>query len=133
MAAAPVPIDFRWSSQGGILMDGTGDIADTSGTMDSIPDIVRSRLKAALNGWKLYQIGAGLTKALGQANSNEVEVAIQRRGGSTLSNNFLSTGSFTVSTLQLGDSITIFVYIQNVLIATVTVTQVADSLEVTLA
>ena len=127
------PIDFRWSSQGGILLDGTGDIADTTGTMDSIQDIARSRLKAGLNGWKLYQIGAGLKRALGQANSNEVEVAIQRRAVSVLSNDFLAPGSFTVSTLTLGDSLTLFLYIQNTLITTVTVSVATNSLEVTLA
>jgi hypothetical protein len=130
---AATPIDFRWSSQGGVLMDGTGDIADTTGTMDSIQDIVRSRLKAGLNGWKLYQIGAGLKRALGQANSNEVSVVIQRRVVSVLTNDFLAPGSFTVSTIALGNAITIYVYIQNTLISTVTVTVAMDSLEVTLA
>jgi hypothetical protein len=130
---AATPIDFRWSSQGGILLDGTGDIADTTGTMDSIQDIVRSRLKSALDGWKLYQIGAGLIRALGQANNNEVEIAIQRRVVSTMTNDFLAPGSFTVSTLPLGDALTVFVYIQNTLVASATITPVADSLEVTFA
>ena len=42
--------------------------------MDSIQDIVRSRLQAALNGWKLYPaIGAGLDVEVGGVRSYSIQ------------------------------------------------------------
>lgn len=125
-----VPVDYRWSSQGGLLLDGTGDIADTSGTMDSVLDMVRSRVKAAIDGWKMYRIGAGLRRALGQANSNELEVVVKRRLISALTNNFLKASDFSVTTLVLGDTMTLYVYVQNALVVSVTASTVSDSLDI---
>lgn len=123
-------IDFRSSSRGGMLMDGTGDIAYTVDALESKQDITRSRLRAALDGFQLYPIGAGLNKALGQANSNEVEVVLKRRTVATLTNGFMPSGSFTVRTLRLGDAMTVFVYNQDTLLASATVSAPANSLEV---
>ena len=52
--------DFQWTSAGGVLLDAIGDIAVYDTPMDSIQNMVRTRIKADLDGWQLYQIGADL-------------------------------------------------------------------------
>lgn len=110
-------VDFCWQSQGGVMIDGTGDIACTDdSTMDSVVDIVRSRLKAALNGWKLYAIGADLQSAVGQAIDPELELTLQRQVTQSLSDGFLSQSQFQVTTLVTGSKILVLVYLDSQLI-----------------
>jgi hypothetical protein len=110
-------VDFCWQSQGGVMIDGTGDIACTDdSTMDSVVDIVRSRLKAALNGWKLYAIGADLQSAVGQAIDPELELTLQRQVSQSLSDGFLSQSQFQVTTLVTGSKILVLVYLDSQLI-----------------
>ena len=72
-----MPIDLKWMSQGGVLLDG-GDIA-LCDPLEGIKDMVRTRLKAALNAWKLYAIGADLEDFIGNAISDELEVSLRRQ------------------------------------------------------
>ena len=110
-------VDFCWQSQGGVMIDGTGDIACTDdSTMDSVVDIVRSRLKAALNGWKLYAIGADLQSAVGQAIHPELELTLQRQVTQSLSDGFLSQSQFQVTTLVTGSKVLVLVYLDSQLI-----------------
>jgi len=52
--------------------------------MDSIQDIVRSRLQAALNGWKLsLGIGADLDVEVGGVTNPEFVLSVQRRENTT--------------------------------------------------
>ena len=105
-------VDFQWQSQGGLLIDGTGDIACTSeSTIDSAVDIVRSRLKAALNGWKLYAMGADLQAGVGEAVGPELELTLKRQVTQSLSDGFLPRGSFQVETLSMGGLIRVLVYL----------------------
>lgn len=59
--------DFRWTSLGGVLVDGRGDIATTLSAREELETMVATRLKAAFNGWKLYQIGANLQAFIGSS------------------------------------------------------------------
>jgi hypothetical protein len=96
-------MDFRWTSQGGVLIDGSGDIAMTVTPQEELETMVATRLKAAVDGWKLYRIGAGLDDFKGSSigiNQN-TELAIQRRVTSDLTNELLPAGSFTVQTRSL--------------------------------
>ncbi|HEV2483978.1 MAG TPA: hypothetical protein VGT08_00430 [Terracidiphilus sp.] len=38
--------DFRWTSLGGVLVDGTGDIATTLSAQEELETMVATRLKA---------------------------------------------------------------------------------------
>lgn len=120
-------VDWKWMSQGDFLLDGTGDIATTNpATLESVVDMVRSRLKAAIDGWKLYAIGADLNARLGDTVSAELELTLKRQVQQSLSNQFLPAGSFQVQSLVDGGKITLFVYLNKTLIAQTTVnTQVA--------
>jgi hypothetical protein len=114
-------VDFRWMSKGGLLLDSTGDISFTGSSWECMAAMINSRLQAAVNGWKLYPIGAGLESNLG-TDPAEAEISIQRQAITCLSQDFLPTGAFTVSTLRLSDTETaVFVYVQNQLVATTTV------------
>lgn len=116
--------DFRWTSLGGVLVDGTGDIAATLSAQEELETMVATRLKAALNGWKLYQIGANLQSFLGSSvgiNTN-TELAIQRQVTAALANRLLPSGSFTVQTVVLGNEIEVLVYLGQKLLANTTVT-----------
>jgi hypothetical protein len=117
-------------SSGGVLMDGTGDIALTSSQWQSTVDIVRSRLKATLHGWQLYPIGADLEALRGQAIQQEVQAQIQQRVTAALTYQFLPSGSFQVKTRAAGESIRIYVYLNNTIAATVTVTNSGTGLVV---
>jgi len=113
--------DFRWMSQGGLLLDGTGDIAFTDSNLSDIIQMVRSRLKATTNAWKLYPIGANLESFLGNTSDQEAEVSIRRQVLSSLSRNYLPANVFEVSTLRTGGTIEVFVFIQKTLVAQATV------------
>jgi hypothetical protein len=108
---------------GGVLMDGAGDLALTSLAIEELSTMVATRLKAAVNGWKLYKIGAGLDSFVGSPvgiNQN-TELAIQRRVTSALAYKLLPTGSFIVQTLTLGNEVEVFVYLGQSLIASYSV------------
>ena len=120
-----------WMSQGGVLLDGTGDLALDSSVYNCFATMVRTRLKAAMNGWKLYPgIGADLKNLLGSANSNELQVALRKAATASLTNNFLASGSFTITSLGIDDQVSIFVYINQSLIATATVSTSSDTVTV---
>src|ERR1035438_2347078 len=122
-------VDFRWQSQGGILLDGSGDIATTDpSTLESTVDVVRSRLKAALNGWKLYAIGADLQARVGDIIAPELEIALQRQVYNALTNSFLPPGSFTAETLSFGGTLRVLVFISQTLVAQATVSRTSQTL-----
>jgi len=112
--------DFAWMSQGGLLLDGTGDIQISSG-METIVSMVRTRLKSAVDGWKLYRIGAGLDQFPGNTSDAEAEVAIQRQVLAAVSNGLLPPSAFLVTTLRLGSEIQVYVYLRDSLIGTASV------------
>ena len=115
--------DFVWQSQGGVLIDGTGDLACTvESTLDSTVDVVRSRLKAALNGWKLYAVGADLQAGVGQAIGPELELTLQRQVTQSLSDGFLASSSFQVKTLATSGQVVVLVYLSGQLIVQAAVT-----------
>lgn len=113
-------MDLNWMSRGGVLIDGSGDLA-MGDTLSSLKDMVGTRLKTALDGWKLYRIGADLHRVIGETVSPELEIRIQRQVEAALLKDFLPQGSFTVKTLPSGSQITIYVYLQDKLLATETV------------
>ena len=115
--------DFVWQSQGGVLIDGTGDLACTvESTIDSTVDVVRSRLKAALNGWKLYAVGANLQAGVGQAIGPELELTLERQVTQSLSDGFLASSSFQVQTLATSGQVLVLVYLSGQLIVQAAVT-----------
>jgi hypothetical protein len=115
--------DFVWQSQGGVLIDGTGDLACTvESTIDSTVDVVRSRLKAALNGWKLYAVGADLQAGVGQAIGQELELTLERQVTQSLSDGFLASSSFQVQTLATSGQVLVLVYLSGQLIVQAAVT-----------
>jgi len=115
-------LDFRWTSLGGILLDGSGDIATTLSAKEEISTMVATRLKAATGAWKLYTIGANLKSFIGSSigiNTN-TELAIKRQVTSSLSD-ILSAGSFSVQTINMGNEIQVLVYLGQTLLTTQTV------------
>lgn len=110
-------VDWSWMSQGDLLLSG-GDIATTDPTtLASLQDMVRTRLKAALDGWQLYSIGADLAARLGDTIDTELNITLRRQVNNSLTNQLLPRGSFTVKSLTDNGMITIFVYINQTLIA----------------
>ena len=121
-------VDFRWMSKGGLLLDGDGDIAVTgAATLESIVDLVRSRLKAAYDGWQLYRIGADLEANIGQINTAELEIKVRRQAAGAIGD-ILPAGAYEVLTLRRESDLTVLVYLQGTLIAQTTL-----SLQKTLA
>lgn len=114
-------VDYNWMSEGGILLDGSGDIAFTTSPINCVSQMVRTRLKAAITGWKQYKIGCGLDDFVGGTSDATAETAIQRRVLQALSTNYLPAGVFNVKTLRLGGVIQVFVYINQQLIASIQV------------
>jgi hypothetical protein len=114
-------VDYRWQSQGGILLDGDGDIAYTSDPLETVVDLVNTRLDAAVDAYKLYRIGAGLTEALGVANDGEEELEIRRRVVSALTVDFQPACSFDVQTLALGEEIVVSIFLGDQFIATTSI------------
>jgi hypothetical protein len=117
-----VMTDFRWMSQGGVLLDATGDISFTASPWECLSAMINTRLKAAIDGWKLYAIGADLENLIGTTVNAELELSIQRQVQASLSQDFLPTGAFKVSTILVGpQTVQVFVYVQNQLVASTTV------------
>lgn len=120
MASSPFTgglIDWSWMSQGDLLLSG-GDISTTDpATLASLQDMVRTRLKAALTGWQLYSIGADLQARLGDTIDQELNIILRRQVNNSLTNQFLPRGSFNVQSLTDNGMITIFVYLNQSLIA----------------
>lgn len=114
--------DYKWGSNGGVFLDGTGDIAFTDTDLETIVSMVRTRLKASVNAWKLYAIGAGLDTFLGGTSSAEAEISIQRQVTGALSKNYLPANIFDIQTLRLGGEIQVYVFINKALVAQATVT-----------
>lgn len=114
-------VDYKWMSEGGLLLDGSGDISFTSSPVEVTISMVRTRLKAAVDGWKKYRIGAGLSDFLGNTSDAEAEIAIKRRILSVISSGYLPTSVFTVNTIRLGSNIQAFVYLNKQLIASTTI------------
>jgi hypothetical protein len=108
-------------SSGGILLDGTGDLAVTLSPLEEFNSMVATRLKAAVKGWKLYAIGAGLEVFPGNPVNTNTELSIQRAVTASLTRDFLPSGSFTVQTLAIGDTIEIYVYISKTLVASTSI------------
>jgi hypothetical protein len=115
-------MDLRWMSQGGTLIDGTGDLAITLSVTEEMETMVMTRLKAAIDGWKLYQIGADLDSFRGDPVNQNTELSIQRQVTAVLQKQFLQAGSFSVQTLAVGNVITVLVYLNKTLIASMDVT-----------
>ena len=121
-------VDFRWMSRGGLLMDSTGDVSFTQSSWECLRSMANSRLKAAFDGWKLYQNGADLDNLIGSTVTTELETTIQRQVESSMSQDFLPVGSFTVSILPVGDqTYQVFVFINNQLLASTTVSSQAST------
>lgn len=114
-------VDFKWMSKGGFLLDGGGDLAFTGSPMECAISMVRSRLQAALDGWKQYRIGAGLDDYRGSTSDSSTEQSIQKSVIAALSNRYLPSSAFTVSTIRLGGEIQVYVYLNGQLIAQATV------------
>lgn len=111
-------IDFRWQSNGGILLDGTGDIALSSvDGVESLHDMVRTRLKAAVRGWRQYEIGAGLESFIGQTMNPELELEIKRQVSRALTKEFLKKGTFQIEVLSFPGQIHVLVYVNYLLVA----------------
>jgi hypothetical protein len=110
-------IDYSWMSEGGLLLDGQGDIALAT-NRETIVAMVRSRLKAAVDGWKLYRIGAGLDRYPGNTSDADMETTIKRQVQLAVSNGFLPASAFQISTLRFGSVIQVFVFLNQQLIAT---------------
>jgi len=98
-------------------VDGTGDIACTSnGTLDSTIDIVRSRLKAALDGWRLYRIGADLQERVGQFINPELDIAIKRQVYEAMTcDGFLPKNVLQVETLAYDKKVHVMVFVNGTL------------------
>lgn len=121
MGTTPTNCDFLWMSSGGLFIDGSGDLAVTVLEGQSDIDIIRSRLKAALNGWQSYQIGADLESFIGQATAAELETQIQQKVMATLTYQFLSSGNIKVKTRTTDGQVKIYVYYKDTIAATATV------------
>jgi hypothetical protein len=110
--------DYKWMSQGGLLLDGNGDIAFTSSDLETTVSMVRTRLKAATDGWQAYPgLGAGLENFRGQTSNAETELSIQRTVLNAISAGYLPQSMFTVNTLRIYGQILIFVFLNNQMIA----------------
>ena len=115
-------VDLRWQSRGGVLLDASGDLSFTQTPWECLRSMANTRLKAALDGYKLYSIGADLARLIGSTVPAELETDIVRQVESSLTREFLPIGSFTVSTLRIGSkACQVFVFLQNQLLASTTV------------
>jgi len=114
-------IDWEWQSNGDLLL-ASGDLGTTDPTtLESLADMVRTRIKADLRGWQLYTIGADLNARLGDTVNAELNTTLCRQITNSLTNQFLARGSFTVQGVVDNGMISLFVYINQSLIATATV------------
>jgi hypothetical protein len=118
------PADFKWMSAGGILLDGSGDIALTApGSLEGLVSIVRTRLKAGPSSWKLYSAGANLLARLGDTVDQELEIVLRRQTLDAL-RDLLPTSAVDVETMVMpeGSRILVLVYLNQNLIATADLT-----------
>jgi hypothetical protein len=115
-------VDFKVMPRGGLIIDSTGDIAFTTTSFEAIQSMVIARLKASLNAYQLYQIGADLDAIVGNTISAELETTVNKQVVQSLTNQFLPMGTFTVETITVGSIIQVYVYIQNTLVATTNIT-----------
>ena len=111
-------------------MDATGDISLTTTNMESIKDIIQSRLKADYRGWALYNIGADLQSFMGQVISSELTTSLSRRIISSLTSSFLPAGAISIRTLVTGDMVQAFVYVAGTMVATATTDKSGSTLTV---
>jgi hypothetical protein len=114
--------DFRWQTKGGLLLDGTGDIATTLSPIEELETMVETRLKTSANGWQLYQIGADLQSFIGSTISPDLLLTIERQVQSVLTRQFLPAGTFTVNAINSGQAIEVYVFLADQLIATFEIT-----------
>ncbi len=93
-------MDLRWTSRGGLLLDGTGDLATTLSSMEELQTMVATRFKARPRSWKLYTIGAGFDSVIGSSTgiNQNTELAIQRRAQASVSD-LLPAGSLNMQTV----------------------------------
>ena len=122
MASNSSIVDLKWMSKGGLLLDSSGDIAFTDSSLESLTDMVVTRLNAALYGFKQYNIGSDLDVLIGSTVDDELEIAIQKQVTQSLTNQFLPIGALVVNTIKVANIINIYVYVQGSLIASKIVT-----------
>ena len=122
MASNSNIVDLKWMSKGGLLLDSSGDIAFTDSSLESLTDMVVTRLNAALYGFKQYNIGSDLDVLIGSTVDDELEIAIQKQVTQSLTNQFLPIGALVVNTIKVANIINIYVYVQGSLIASKIVT-----------
>jgi hypothetical protein len=104
-------MDIAWMSSGGMLLDGTGDIAFTTSDFTDVLSMIATRLKADLGAWQSYPtIGANLKSLLGNVASQEINASAQKLISTSLTNQFLSQGDFVVKTILVGKLLNIYVY-----------------------
>jgi hypothetical protein len=114
-------VDFSWMSEGGVLSDFTGDIALTTSDEGTL-NLIYSRLKAAVNGWKLYSIGAGLESYTGQVIDSTLSRAVQNAIVLALSNQFLPNGSFSIQTTSSGNELDVYIFVNSTLVSQANIT-----------
>jgi hypothetical protein len=112
--------DLQWMSAGGLVLDGTGDIALTINDYQDLQSMIVTYLQANSNSWQLYNIGANLGSIPGNANNAEVEATVVKQIQSALSG-ILPSGSFSIKTLQVGSLFDVYFYINSKLVATTTI------------
>jgi hypothetical protein len=121
-------IDLKWMSNGGVLMQ-DGDLALVSTETEGQIDMIKTRVKADLNGWKLYQIGADLEARLGEVVDAELEIAIKKQIVRSLTKEFLPANAFKVKTLAVGSTIEIFIFQGDSLAVTASISRVGNDIK----
>jgi len=111
--------DLAWMSNGGSLLDGSGDWALTGSVWEELSTMIATRLKADLDAWQLYRIGADLDKLPAQTVAPELESAVQQQAMQSISD-LVPSGMAQVKTLTQGSEIMLFVYINGQLVYTTT-------------
>jgi len=120
----PDVIDLKWMSGGGLMLDSRGDLAVETDPLASIIDIIRTRLRSAVRGWQLYEIGAGLEDFVGEAITEELESRIRRRVVQALTRDFLTADQFDVETLVYRPGeILVVVYLDRQAVARATISR----------
>lgn len=109
--------DFNWMSQGGLTVSG-GDVAVAPDLVETA-QLALSRVKAAAQSWQLYSgIGANLNSVLGSTGYATAEARVIAAILRALTNQFLSSGEFSVEALASGSSVTAFVFLKGTLLIT---------------
>ena len=118
--------DIRWMTAGGILIDGNGDIQLTDPEVpESLVDMILTRLKADVNSWKLYRIGANLSRLVGEIVDPELELKIKRQISDSMTRDgLLAKGSFSVETIPSPAEVLAILYLAGEAVATVAVPRV---------